>query len=226
MNRTYCPYCNGEIPTGMKFCPHCMTSLNNVTTLETPPIHKKRRYIVFILLFACAALTAFGIYLAVDNNIEKTPESSTSINTEAEKNSLPETQAEFSKEGFIGAINDYCNYNENTYFGIDESGKISFDDDNGLIIKMTDRSGAVIDINADKDLTECDIIVRISHTDYTKNKEHFDEIAKAVVLILFDIDLNETDGSFDLDGYSFEISSYDIGELNYSQYLINVKKSL
>lgn len=226
MNTVYCPYCNGEIPTGMKFCPHCMTSLNNVTTLETPPIHKKRKYTVFLLLFACAALVVFGIYLAVGNNIEKTPESSTPINTEAEKSSLPETQAMLSKESFIGAINDYCNYNENTYFGIDESGKISFDDDNGLKINMTDKSGAVIDINADKDLTECDIIVRISHTDYTKNKEHFDEIAKAVVLILFDIDLNETDGSFDLDGYSFEISSYDIGELNYSQYLINVKKSL
>lgn len=226
MNTVYCPYCNGEIPTGMKFCPHCMTSLNNVTTLETPPIHKKRRYIVFILLFACAALAVFGIYLAVGNNIEKTPESSTPINTEAEKSSLPETQAEFSKEGFINAINDYCNYNENTYFGIDESGKISFDDDNGLKINMTDKSGAVIDINADKDLTECDIAIRISHTDYTKNKEHFDEIAKAVVLILFDTELNATEGSFDLDGYSFEISSYDIGELNYSQYLINVKKSL
>lgn len=226
MNRTYCPYCNGEIPTGMKFCPHCMTSLHNVTTLETPPIHKKRKYTVFLLLFACAALVVGFIYYAVSKNAVKTLKSNSPISSQQEKNSLPETQAKLSKESFIGAINDYCNYNENTYFGIDESGKISFDDDNGLKINMTDKSGAVIDINADKDLTECDIAIRISHTDYTKNKEHFDEIAKAVVLILFDIDLNETDGSFDLDGYSFEISSYDIGELNYSQYLINVKKSL
>lgn len=69
MNTIICPHCGDEVPQGMRFCPHCMTSLVQTENVQVKqPENKKKRYAVVIAVCACAVMAVCGYFIFTENS--------------------------------------------------------------------------------------------------------------------------------------------------------------
>lgn len=69
MNTIICPHCGDGVPQGMRFCPHCMTSLVQTENVQVKqPENKKKRYAVVIAVCACAFMAACGYCIFAKNS--------------------------------------------------------------------------------------------------------------------------------------------------------------
>ena len=69
MNTIICPHCGDEVPQGMRFCPHCMTSLVQTENVQVKqPENKKKRYAVVITVCACAVMAVCGYFIFTKNS--------------------------------------------------------------------------------------------------------------------------------------------------------------
>ncbi|MBR1738876.1 MAG: hypothetical protein IJ737_01165 [Ruminococcus sp.] len=75
MNTFFCPRCGGEIPQGMRFCPHCMTALGEAERLETRPTGKNKKPAVMAMALVLCAAAGLGIFIALRDNAGNKPDS-------------------------------------------------------------------------------------------------------------------------------------------------------
>ncbi|WP_028505715.1 zinc ribbon domain-containing protein [Ruminococcus sp. FC2018] len=64
MDTFSCPHCGGDVPQGMRFCPHCMTTLVQTENVEVKqPGNKKKRYVIAIAACASAVMAVCGYFI-------------------------------------------------------------------------------------------------------------------------------------------------------------------
>lgn len=127
MNTLKCPYCGGDLPQGMQFCPHCMTVLAEVNELEAKPIRKSRKgFIALTALIACAVIGVCGYFILHGNDKNNNDVfSSDDINGSSNYTSDSLTEADFEDPASSDADShtaESSNLYESSYIEAGESG--------------------------------------------------------------------------------------------------------
>ena len=236
MDKFTCPHCKGEVPQGMRFCPHCMTVLEQSQTVDTFQKGKNKKIAVVItaavLCVALIIVICFFVFKgerkSADSentsvsNTTTTPSTTTASVSSQHSETLPN---ELSAENLAAKINQWCSAHSPKYFGIGGVQDITAEQNaDGTTLSITDKSGASINISKDKS-SAVSLYFRIGHVSFEGNDPHASEILSALGEILFGVDLSGKGSSFSENGYSFEITGRSIPELAYTEYYVTANRS-
>ena len=232
-----CPHCGGEVPEGMRFCPHCMTALVQTEKVEIKQTAGKKKYIALLIALCACAVIGLCTYLALaDKDIgesssqNKNTDTSVSADVSKTDSSAQITQSESTaekaadKNALAAKLKDWCSANSPKYFGIGGEDDITETHDaDKTALSFTDKSGAVINIEMNKGDT-VNIHFRIGHVSFSENEPHAKEILSALGEVLFGCGLSGKGSSFSENGYAFEIAYRQLPELSFAEYDISAKR--
>lgn len=237
MDTFTCPHCKGEVPQGMRFCPHCMRTLEQTQTVDTSLQNGKNKKLAVVIAAAvlCAAIIIVICSFAFKGETKSADSDNTSVSTTTTTPSTTTAsvssqqsktnQSELSAENLADRIEKWCSAHSPKYFGIDSAQDITAEQNNdGTTFSFTDKSGARINIGTDKNGV-VSLYFRIGHVSFEGNGPHASEILSALGEVLFGVDLSAKGSTFSENGYSFELTSRSIPELAYTEYYVTAKRS-
>lgn len=236
MDTFTCPHCKGEVPQGMRFCPHCMTTLEQTQTVDTLKNGKNKKLTVVITaVVLCAAIIIVICFFAFKEERKSADSENTSVSittttppttTASVSSQHSETlPSDLSAENLADKIEKWCSAHSPKYFGIDDAQDITAQqNEEGTTFSFNDKSGALINISKDKG-GAVSLHFRLGHVSFEGNEPHAREILSAMGEVLFGVDLSGKGSNFTENGYSFEIAYRDMPELAYTEYYVTAKKS-
>lgn len=94
MNTFVCPHCGGEVPEGMRFCPHCMTVLAEPQAIEIGAKGRKKNSLVFIIVLCACIVTGAAVYFAArGHNDISVQKNNTDTEVSADVSEVSETES-------------------------------------------------------------------------------------------------------------------------------------
>ena len=237
MDTFTCPHCKGEVPQGMRFCPHCMAALEQTQMVDTSLQNGKNKKLTVVItaVVLCVAIIIVICFFAFKGETKSADSDNTSVSTETTTPSTTTASvgtqhsetlpSGLSAENLAAKIEQWCGAHSPKYFGIDSAQDITAQQNEEVTtFSFNDKSGALINITKDKG-GAVSLHFRLGHVSYEGNEPHAKEILSALGEVLFGVDLSGKGSNFTENGYSFEIAYRDMPELAYTEYYVTAKKS-